>query len=421
MITKKIMNNFMNLKLDFIESIESLLHHKLRTILTLLGMIFGVGAVIAMLSIGQGAEQEALQLIDSMGLRNIIVKAKTFDENQLKELRESSMGLTRQDLNAARQTLPFLSSYSAGKQLNVYALYSHAGSSDANVWGVTPTHIDMANLGINKGRFLTSVDDVTYARVCVIGSRVAQVLFPGENPLGQHIKINHNWMTVIGILKDKSLTKNEFQGISLKGEQNNIYIPIQTALKMFKFKTLENEIDEFRVRLEKGIPSSSAATTLAHLLKKRHKDADDYEMIVPEALLNQHKKTQSIFTIVMACIAGISLLVGGIGIMNIMLATVLERTREIGLRRAIGARQIDIKRQFILETFAVSAMGGLLGIAFGFALAITISAFTGWAVGWSLSAIALSVGVCAVIGLVFGIYPAIQASKLDPIDALRHD
>jgi putative ABC transport system permease protein len=228
-------------------------------------------------------------------------------------------------------------------------------------------------------------------------------------------------MTVVGTLKDKTLTKEEFQGISLKGEQNNIYIPLQTALKMFKFKPLESEIDEFRVRLKKGIPGSTAAATLAHLLKRRHKETDDYDMIVPEALLEQHRKTQNIFTIVMACIAGISLLVGGIGIMNIMLATVLERTREIGLRRAVGARQRDIKRQFIVETFAVSAMGGVLGILFGFGLSIIISAFTGWAVGWSLSAILLSVGVCAVIGLVFGIYPAVQASRLDPIEALRHD
>jgi putative ABC transport system permease protein len=411
----------MNLNLEFIESIESLLHHKLRTVLTLLGMIFGVGAVIAMLSIGKGAEQEALQLIDSMGLRNIIVKAKTFEESKLKEIRESSLGLTVQDLNAARETLPFLSAYSAGKKVNVYALFSHAGTSDANVYGVTPTHKVMANLGIKKGRFLLPIDDITYAQVCVIGSRVAQVLFPGEDPMGRHIKINHAWMTVVGILKDKTLTKGEFQGISLKGEQNNIYMPLQSVLKMFRFKPLEAEIDEFRVRLKKGIPAGTAAATLAHLLKRRHKETDDYEMIVPEALLEQHRKTQNIFTIVMACIAGISLLVGGIGIMNIMLATVLERTREIGLRRAVGARQKDIKRQFILETFGVSAMGGVLGILFGFGLSVIISAFTGWAVGWSLSAVVLSVGVCAVIGLVFGIYPAVQASRLDPIEALRHD
>ncbi|MCK5056396.1 MAG: ABC transporter permease [Candidatus Aminicenantes bacterium] len=411
----------MELKPDFLESLETLLHHKLRTILTLLGMIFGVGAVIAMLSIGKGAEQEALRLIDSMGLRNIIVKAKTFDENRLKEIRETSMGVTLQDLNAVRETLPFLTAYSALKQLAVYTLFSHGGASDANVYGVTPTHTDMANLSVNRGRFLLPIDEATQAQVCVIGSRVAQVLFPGEDPVGRHVKVNHVWLAVVGILKDKNLSRNEFEGISLKGEQNNIYIPLRTALKSFQFKMLESELDEFRVRLEKGISSITAAETLTHLMKRRHKDTDDYELVVPEALLEQHRKTQNIFTIVMACIAGISLLVGGIGIMNIMLATVLERTREIGLRRAVGARQVDIKRQFMLETFTVSAMGGLLGIIFGFSLSIVISAFTGWPVGWSLSAVILSVGVCALIGLVFGIYPAVQASRLDPIEALRHD
>lgn len=411
----------MKMKFDFAESVESLLHHRLRTLLTLLGMIFGVGAVIAMLSIGKGAEQEALQLIDTMGLRNIIIKAKVFEESKLKEIRENSPGLTLQDLNAARETLPFLSTYSASKQVKAFAVFSRAGESDAEIWGVTPTHLEMANLSVGAGRFLLPFDDLVYAHVCVIGSRVAQILFPGESPLGHQVKINHVWMTVVGVLKDKNLLKDEFQGITLKGEQNNIYVPIQTALKVFRFGDYESDLDEFRVQVKKGISSATAAATLVHLMKRRHKEIDDYEMIVPQALLEQHHKTQNIFTIVMACIAGISLLVGGIGIMNIMLATVLERTREIGLRRAVGARQKDIRRQFILETVSISAIGGAAGILFGFALSMAISAFTGWPVGWTITAVLLSFFVCTVIGLVSGIYPALQASKLDPIEALRHD
>ena len=411
----------MNVKLEIYEALESLLHHKLRTILTLLGMIFGVGAVISMLSIGKGAEQEALQLIDAMGLRNIIVKEKLYNDEQLKEIRESSIGLTLQDLNAVKETLPFLNTYSALKKVSIYTLFSHNNTSDAEVYGVTSTHNKMANLDISKGRFFIPNDDMTFSKVCVIGSRVAQTLFPREEAIGKQIKINHAWITVIGIIKDKNLTKDDFQGISLKGEQNRIYLPLQTALKIFKFKAMESEIDEFRVKLNKGVLSSAAAHTLMHLLNRRHKNIDDFEMVVPEALLDQHRKTQNIFNIVMACIAGISLLVGGIGIMNIMLATVLERTREIGLRRAIGARQRDIKRQFIFESFAISALGGILGIVFGISLSLIISTFAGWPVGWSIYAILLSVGVCAFIGLVFGIYPAIQASKLDPIEALRHD
>jgi len=411
----------MKLKVEIAESVESLWHHKLRTSLTLLGMIFGVGAVIAMLSIGKGAEQEALQLIDAMGLRNLIVKTRVFEESRLKEMRESSPGLTLMDLNAARETLPFLSTYSAGKQVKVFALFRKTMESDAEVWGVTPTHARMAGLGIHAGRFLLPVDDVAFAHVCVIGSRVAQVLFPGEDPIGQHLKVNHVWLTVVGVLRDKNLTKNEFQGITLKGEQNNVYLPLSTALKMFRFGPNEPEIDEFRVQLQPGIPSGAAAATLSQLLARHHKEVNDYELIVPEALYEQQKKTQNIFTIVMACIAGISLLVGGIGIMNIMLATVLERTREIGLRRALGAREVDIQRQFIAETFTISALGGLVGIFFGFALSFLLSLATGWPIGWSVQAILLSFVVCAIIGLVSGIYPALQASRLNPIEALRHD
>ena len=411
----------MKIKQEIAEAVESLIHHKLRTVLTLLGMIFGVGAVIAMLSIGRGAEREALQLIDFMGLRNIIVKAKVFEETKLKEIRENSPGLTLQDLNAARETLPFLSAYSASKQVKVYAMFSNAAEIDADVLGVLPTHLEMTNLTMNSGRFLLPIDDLGYAHVCVIGSRVAQVLFPGRDAVGERLKVNHVWLKVVGVLKDKNLVRNEFQGVPLKGEQNNVYIPLQTALKAFRFGVYESQIDDFRLQIKKGIPCSAAAATLAQLLKKRHKEIDDYEMIVPEALLEQHRQTQSIFTIVMAFIAGISLLVGGIGIMNIMLATVLERTREIGLRRAIGARKRDIKRQFLIETITISTLGGIMGILFGFILSLVIAAITGWAVGWTIGAVLLSFCVCALIGLVSGSYPAMQASRLDPIEALRHD
>jgi len=404
-----------------LQAFQSFSNHKLRTTLTLLGMIFGVGAVIAMLSIGEGAEREALELIDAMGLRNIIVQARKFEDDKLRQVREKSAGLTLRDLEGVRETLPFLETSSALKEVSCYQVFSHSGKSDARVYAVSPTHRTMTSLDLKNGRFLAEYDDIAFAPVCVIGSRVAFDLFQNLAPLGQAIKINHAWFTVVGVLKDRTFIKDEFEGIKISGVQNNIFVPIQTALKRFRFKPMEDEIDEFRIQLKQGYNSAAAAKALTHLLDVKHNHSVDFDIIVPEKLLEQHRKTQRIFTIVMACIAGISLLVGGIGIMNIMLATVLERTREIGVRRAVGARQKDIRNQFVIETFSISAIGGLSGVLFGFALSLAIAHFTGWSVGWSLRSIVLSLSVCASVGLLFGIYPAVKASRLDPIVALRHE
>jgi putative ABC transport system permease protein len=233
--------------------------------------------------------------------------------------------------------------------------------------------------------------------------------------------VNHVWLQVVAVLADHELKKNEFEGVKLGSEKTRIFIPLQTALKRFKFKTLEPELSAFRLQLAPGVDAVAAARTLTHLLNRRHNNVDDFEIVVPAKLMAQHRETRRIFTIVMSCVAGISLLVGGIGIMNIMLASVLERTREIGLLRAIGATRRDILRQFIVESFTVTAMGGVLGIALGFALAAVIAFFADWAFGFSLMAILVSVGVCALIGIVFGLYPAIKASKLDPIVALQRE
>lgn len=406
---------------SLIQAIEELWYHKLRTFLTLLGMIFGVGAVISMLSIGEGAKREALELIDSMGLRNVLVKAKTYDTKELAEIRERSAGLTLKDVQAGLETLPFVESFSAFKEISTYALFSQDKSAEAKVLGVTSKYLDMSHLEVETGRLLTEWDEQHFSQVCVLGSFIAKQLFPTRDPLGQTVKVNQHWLRIIGVLKERHYSKDEFQGIKLGGEQNCIYLPLQTALKKFDFPNHSNELDEFRFELEKGIDPEQAAITLSHLLDVRHGGMDDFELIIPAALLNQQKKTQRIFTIVMACVAGISLLVGGIGIMNIMLATVLERTREIGLRRAVGATRTDIVRQFLIESFTISAVGGLLGVVLGFVLSQIIAAFAQWQVAWTPMPIILSLGVCSLVGLIFGIYPAITASKLDPIVALQHE
>ncbi len=400
-------------------AVEQLRQHKLRTALTLLGMVFGVGAVIAMLSIGEGAKQEALRLIESMGLRNVLVESRDFDEDTLTEIREHSVGLSKSDVRAIIQTLPGVDGVSAEKKIKTWNLFSNQTSSDAQVLAVSPEYFPLASLTISDGRAINDEDNKFYAQVAVLGAQAARNLFPDGIALGQRVKINHLWVAVVGVLEDRDLSKEEFEGVSLGGDRNRVFIPLETALKRLKFESLESELDSIRLRLDENADPQLSALTVNHLLSRRHGEEKDYDIIIPAALLKQQQQTQQIFTIVMSAIAGISLLVGGIGIMNIMLATVLERTQEIGLLRALGARKRDIQVQFLVESATVAALGAFIGIFFGLALAFIIQQFAGWPAGWSPLAIVLSVSICLLTGIVFGWYPARQAAALDPIRALH--
>jgi len=414
------MNLFKGLGMeDMWHAVEQLRQHKLRTALTLLGMVFGVGAVIAMLSIGEGAKQEALRLIESMGLRNVLVEARDFDEDTLREIREHSVGLSQSDVRAIEQTLPSVEGVSAEKKIKTWSLFSRQASSDAQVLAVSPEYFELASLKIARGLGIDEQDNRYYAQVAVVGAQAARSLFPEGDPLGQPVKINHLWVKIIGVLEDRDLSKDEFQGISLGGDRNRVFIPLETALKRLKFELLDSELDAIRLRLDKKSDPQLSALTVNHLLSRRHGEEKDYDIIIPAALLKQQQQTQKIFTIVMSAIAGISLLVGGIGIMNIMLATVLERTREIGLLRALGARKRDIQIQFLLESATVAGIGAFIGIFFGLLLAFVIQQFAGWPAGWSMMAIVLSVSICLITGVGFGWYPARQAAALDPIRALH--
>ncbi|MEE8411397.1 MAG: ABC transporter permease [Acidobacteriota bacterium] len=409
----------MDWKTGVVQALEEFAHHKLRTMLTLLGMIFGVGAVISMLAIGKGAGQEALRMIDSLGLRNVIVRAEIQTEGRLTEIREDSLGLNVRDLEVSIETLPQVVAHTGVKEINVFGLFADSGASDGQVFGVEPAYFRMGNLQTQAGRLLDAGDEAVFTEVCVIGSSVARDLFGTLDPLGRRLKINHLWFEVVGVLRPAEIADREFEGVQLSGPQNKVFVPLKTALNRFRFKPMENELDAFHLEVRDRESIPSVVSTLSRLLETRHGSIVDYRLIVPQALLQQHRKTQRIFDIVMASIAGISLLVGGIGIMNIMLATVLERTREIGIRRAIGATRDDIRRQFLIEAFTISFIGGLLGIVVGFVLAWSISVFSGWPFAWSLLAPLVAVTVCAIVGLVFGLYPAIQASRLDPIEALN--
>jgi putative ABC transport system permease protein len=264
-------------------------------------------------------------------------------------------------------------------------------------------------------------DDIAANQVCVLGTSAKQKLFGFGDVLDKKVKINDQWFTVIGVLADTVVEKQEFEGVKVQNPNNDIYIPIYAALKKFDLVALEDELNEIILQAQPGTNLRDQAAAASNLMSTMHRYVDDYSLVVPEKLLEQNQKTQRIFNIVMGAIASISLLVGGIGIMNIMLASVLERTTEIGLRRAIGARKRDIRLQFIVEALGISFMGGMIGIGLGFAISKMVAFYSGWNTIITANSVFLSFGVSSLVGMVFGIYPAIQASNVDPIECLRYE
>jgi len=413
----------------FRSALDSLAAHKLRSALTMLGMIFGVGAVIAMMSIGAGAERQAMATIERLGLRNVLVRAKTFRDEELEEIRQTSLGVSQRDGAAIAEAIPGVELVAPRIRIDPYKVLSPAGKADGTaVYGVTPRHAELAHLTLAEGRFLDPLDESTHAQVCVIGPAVRRDLFGYGKALGQVVKINDVWLEVVGVLAAADAApaagttgpakEDDTPVVSTSRE---IYLPLSTADRKFEHPELASPLDEIVVRLRPRTNGQETASLLRDLLDRLHGGAADYELVVPEALLAESRRTQRLFNVVMGAIAGISLLVGGIGIMNIMLATVLERTREIGVRRAVGARSRDIRFQFIVESFAISLIGGLAGIVAGLALARGVAAYAGWETIVTSASIVLSTGVAMAVGLASGIYPASRAAGLDPIEALRYE
>ncbi len=402
-------------------ALNNLSRRKLRSFLTMLGMIFGVGAVIAMLSIGAGAERESLRIIENFGIRNIIISAKEFKPEELKQIRTESLGLALRDVDALEAVLQPKPLISAKRVVKTFQVISEKNRSDSRVLGVSSSFPIIQNLRLLSGSFFLPFDEIAANQVCVLGITAKQKLFGFGDVLGQTIKVNDQWLTVIGVLADANLEKQEFEGVKIQNPNNDIYIPITTSIKKFERDTLDNELNEVVVQVRPEADLREQAAAITNLMSTMHRYVDDYSLVVPEKLLQQNQKTQGIFNIVMGAIASISLLVGGIGIMNIMLASVLERTAEIGLRRAIGARKKDIRLQFIAEALGLSLAGGILGIALGYGISRGVAVFSGWSTIITVQSIVLSFGVSSLVGLVFGIYPAVQASNLDPIECLRYE
>ena len=404
-----------------IGALASLGRHKLRSFLTMLGMIFGVGAVIAMLSIGAGAEEESLRTIASFGIRNIIIQAKEFKTEELQQIRTESLGVSMRDVEALESILKPKPLISASRLVKTYQVNSEKARSDSRVLGVSSTYPVIQNLKLLQGAFFLQADEEANAQVCVLGIAAKQKLFGFGEVRNQKIKVNDIWFTVVGVLGDATVEKQEFEGVKIQNPNNDIYIPITTAIRKFDTESVENELNEIVIRIADNADIKEQASTINNLMSVMHRYVDDYSIVVPEKLLEQNQRTQGIFNVVMGAIASISLLVGGIGIMNIMLASVLERTNEIGLRRAIGARKRDIRMQFMAEAIAISLAGGIIGVGLGYGISRAVAAFSGWSTIITAASVGLSFGVSSVIGLVFGIYPAVQASNLDPIECLRYE
>jgi putative ABC transport system permease protein len=420
----------------FRSALDNLAAHKLRSALTMLGMIFGVGAVIAMMSIGAGAERQAMATIERLGLRNVLVRAKTLKDDEAQEIRQKSLGVSQRDASAIAEAVPGVELVAPRIRVDPYKVLSATGKSDgAAAYGVDPRHRELAHLVMAEGRFLDEMDGATHAQVAVIGPAVRRDLFGYGPAVGQLVKVNDVWLEVVGVLADDAASSpgapgaaggggagaSGGAGAAYGGASREIYLPVSTAERKFEHPALGSPLDEIVVRLKPGTSGEEASGLIRELLDRLHAGAADYELVVPEALLAESRRTQRLFNMVMGAIAGISLLVGGIGIMNIMLATVLERTREIGVRRAVGARSRDIRFQFIVESFAISLIGGITGIVAGLALARGVAAVAGWETIVTGSSILLSTGVAMAVGLASGIYPASRAAALDPIEALHYE
>jgi len=411
----------MNLSESFKTGLNGINSHKLRSFLTMLGIIFGVSAVIAMLSIGEGAKQEALEQIRVMGMNNILIQDFQLETEDLASIRTNfSRGLTYEDARSIGDICPLIDYATPQKEFNLTVSYKNKVTM-ATVVGTTPEYSEVLNFPVSKGSFLTYYDVANRNRVCVLGGGIKKDLFGFEDPVEKKIKVEDLWFTVIGVMEDQDIPAGKQGSIKTRNLNQDIYIPITASFKRFISDQFASEIDQVTARVVNSEKITEAANIVRNIMNRRHNGVPDFQIIIPEALLRQSQETQRIFNIVMGAIAGISLLVGGIGIMNIMLASILERTREIGVRRAVGATRMDILGQFIIEAVLISFSGGILGIFLGYGLTRAIAFYADWKTIVSFYMLMLAFGVSVTVGLIFGILPARKAALLDPIESLRYE
>ena len=401
--------------------IRSIRAHKLRSLLTMLGMIFGVAAVVSMVSIAEGARREAVEQIRLLGTNNIRVNHRELS-GAAREAAEQrgSLGLVAGDAGRLARSLSSLRGAAPIRYLDASVLRGEHEAS-AHVVATNEQYGRVTDFFAKEGRFLSPLDVATGKRVAVIGSEVRGALFGFRNPIGQRIRIGDQWFTVVGVMESKTVQREHASVIKLRNVNQDVYVPISTAALRLPDERGSAGIQEIALRVEEADQVAHTAQLVKRMLMRSHQGVEDFEIVVPTELLAQAQSTQRVFNIVMGSIAAISLLVGGIGIMNVMLTTVTERTREIGIRRAVGATQRAILTQFLIETVLLSTSGGCFGIVLGAAMARGIHLFADWQTVISASGALLAFAISAFVGVVFGLYPARRAARMDPIAALRFE
>lgn len=452
---------------NFDIALESIRQNTLRSFLTSLGIIFGVASVIAMLAIGRGAQEEVLQQMQLLGTNNVIVEPVIEQQEgqiqeqdlKLKESKRFSPGLTLQDMQSIQQYIPEVQNVSP--EIIYETSFIRSGRiRTGKLVGVNKSYFDINNFEFSQGGPFTQMQIEKAEPVCVIGSDIKAKFFAGENPIGQKIKAGDLWLNIIGVLEKRNLSTENIENLGIRNYNLDIYTPVNTVLLRFKNRALVtqqdvqeaesdnggvvvfgggavsfgsssgsgkggdsnyNQIDKLIVQVSDNKYSVAIADVLRRMLQRRHNNVVDFEVIVPELLLQQEQRTKQIFNIVLSSIASISLIVGGIGIMNIMLASVVERYREIGLRRAVGAHKQDIQLQFLTEALAISISGGVVGIILGISFSYAIELTAGIVTIVTLASILISFGVALAIGVIFGYFPACRAAEQDPVTALRHE
>lgn len=441
---------------DIVIAIESIMANKLRSILTALGIIFGVAAVITMLAIGRGAQQEILEQIKMVGVNNIVIAPIVEPESEgeesesdKKEKKKYSPGLTLEDVEAIHKVMPTVNRVSPEITLNSYVIKGGKRST-AKLIGINNQYFDLFNLPLERGTYFNEYQESNGIPVCVIGANIRNKFFSKSDPVGQYIKFDKVWLKVVGVLEKTDVTLTRFENIGVNVMNDNIFIPVKTMLMRFQNRALVasrlkasndrrffffgsssspsqdsesnyHQLDRIIVQVNESEELNASTEVLARMILRRHEEVKDFEITVPELLLKQEQRTKDIFNVVLGAIASISLLVGGIGIMNIMFASVMERIREIGTRMAIGARKMDIVVQFLAEAVLISVTGGLIGVILGIIASSLITRFADILTLVSPGSVIIAFLVSASVGIIFGYSPAKRASEKDPIESLRYE